>query len=421
MKIQSIKGTRDIFGVNLKLKRFIESIFLDETSKFGFQEIETPLMEDVSLFKRSVGESSDIVQKEMFLINDDKDSITLRPEGTASVLRACIENSLFDKLPLKLSYFGPMFRKEKPQKGRYRQFYQCGVESFGEKTYGADLELFLLISNILKKLNITDYIIEINNIGTNDEREEYKKDLYAFFKQNEDSLSEESKKRLSSNVLRILDSKDQKDIDLCLKVPLIQNYIGLEQQNEFLKFQEMLLKLNIPFKINPFLVRGLDYYSDLVFEIIDTSNNLGSQTALGGGGRYDKLIEDFSNKKIPAIGFAFGVDRLMLCCKAPLTNNPIKISLNSTISDLIPIFLKTKNEFPENFFLDVNLNYNLSFKKMFQRADKISSDYVVIIGENEYQKNQFKIKNMKTGIETVVDISDYSDIGQLLLNFLKTT
>jgi histidyl-tRNA synthetase len=416
MKMKSTKGTRDIWGKDIKLKRLVEEMFFTSCSKFNYKEIETPLIEDSSLFIRSVGESSDIVQKEMFLIPDGDSSIALRPEGTASVLRACLENNLLEKLPLKLSYFGAMFRKEKPQKGRYRQFYQCGVEVFGEASYGVEVEIFVLIKEILSKLKIKDYIIELNNIGSFDERTDYKVELSKYFEKYESDLSQESQKRLKQNVLRILDSKDEKDMELCKNAPKIYDFINSENQAKFNNFLEVLKLLNIPYKVNPFLVRGLDYYSDLVFEIIDTSNKLGSQTALGGGGRYDKLITDLSNKQVPAFGFAFGVDRLMLCQNLDLSDNDnIDYCLISTSKTMLPLFLKAKEElYLNNIKCDINFNTNLSFKKMFQRADKIKSKFVVVVGDNEINNKQIKIKNMELGTEETIENVDYTNLASFL-------
>lgn len=417
MKNQSVKGTRDFFGKDLFLKNKIESIFFNECANFNYQLIETPIIEQQELFVRSVGESSDIVQKEMFKILDQEDSLVLRPEGTAGVLRAVLENSLLEKLPIKFAYSGPMFRKEKPQKGRYRQFYQCGVEVFGEPKNGIELELFILIENMLKELKINNYVIQINNIGSKDERSLYKEELYAYFSKNKESLSEDSKKRLSQNVLRILDSKNPSDIEICKNAPLITDFLSDQTKNDFDQILKSLDLFQIKYQVNPFLVRGLDYYSDIVFEIQDLSGKLGSQNALGGGGRYDTLVSEMGKKNVSAIGFAFGLDRLMLCLDNPQTFRKKIISFCTTENSVLPIFLNIKKQIDNDLIqCDINFNTTLSFKKFFQRADKIKADYVVVIGQNELSNKQFKLKNMQKGTEKTLNIDEITNIYNIVIN-----
>jgi histidyl-tRNA synthetase len=406
MKYQCPPGMKDLVEES-SLYRKLEEDFFNLLLRQSFTEIRTPILENKDLFIRSVGESSDIVKKEMFVSED----LVLRPENTASILRAYLNNQDISK---RLAYFAPQFRKERPQKGRLRQFYQYGFEILEEKSPQAEIEALTLISQLYQNWGLKDFKIQINFLGNNQDRENYKQALVKYFSDNFNQLSSLSQERLNINALRILDSKEKSDQDLVLKAPKILDYLGEESNKEWKTILNLTKVLNISVEVNPCLVRGLDYYNGLVFEIIDTSNNLGSQNALGGGGRYDNLSEQLGGGKISAFGFAGGVERLILALNLqPIKKTNNKIGLITTEEQVLVKFLNLKNQYPE-LNIDINYNTNLGFKKMFKRADKNNCTKVVIVGANELDNNCVKVKDMVSGLETTLNVS----IDQLNLRLL---
>lgn len=396
MKYQCPPGMKDLVS-EAALFRKLENDFMETLLNSGFQEIRTPMLEAKELFCRSVGEESDIVSKEMF---ETLDGLVLRPENTAAIMRAVVANQSL--IPSNLCYFAPQFRKERPQKGRLRQFYQYGFELIGEAAPEAEIKSLILINQLFAKWNLSQYEIQVNYLGNTEDRKKYLSVLTKFLQDNKNSLSVKSQSRLTGNVLRILDSKEELDVALLKSAPKILDYLGPESQKEWQLFLELAQLAKIKLTINPYLVRGLDYYTGVVLEVVDLSNNLGSQNALGGGGRYDGLSQALGGPALSAFGFAGGVERLILALNlSEIKTNSEKIGLISNEAETIPLFMELKNKFA-TLNIDINFNYTLGFKKMFKRADKINCTKVVIYGSNEREQGIVKIKDMKTGTETIV-------------------
>jgi histidyl-tRNA synthetase len=311
-RIQAIRGMNDILPEQTALWRQIETTFSTCLSQYGYQEIRFPLVESTQLFKRTIGEVTDIVEKEMYTFSDlNGDSLTLRPEGTAGCVRACLEHGLLYNQHQKLWYMGPMFRHERPQKGRYRQFTQFGVEAFGMSSCPAELELIAICYRLWNKLGLADSIkLQINTLGTLEERQHYKSSLIEYFKTHVDLLDEDSHRRLERNPLRLLDSKNPDLAPLIAKAPKLMDALGDDSRSHFDSFCQGLNDLNIPYEINPVLVRGLDYYGHTVFEWV--TDKLGSQATVCAGGRYDILVEQLGGSPTPAAGFALGIERIIL-------------------------------------------------------------------------------------------------------------
>lgn len=413
--IQKPKGTFDILPEDFSKRNFIFSVFREVMNSFNFKEILTPVFENTELFKRGIGEETDIVSKEMYSFSEGK--FTLRPELTAPVIRAYIENSLFNESPVKkLFYISNLFRAERPQKGRYREFWQFGAEIIGSDDIYSDAEIIQIPDVILKKLFINDFIVKINNIGSLDERAEYINELKLFLSNYVNDLSETSRIRLDKNPLRILDTKNEKEIEILNSAPKINNFLKTETKQKFDKLLNLLNKLNINFEIDYNLVRGLDYYSQTTFEF--QSTKLGSQNAILGGGRYDKLIELLGGKPTPAIGFAMGIERLLIILeennyKFPLESAPDIYIITSgdnakEKSVLISKELREKNFICETDFL------NRSIKSQMKEADKIKSKYVIVIGENELSSGKAKIKKMESGEEFEISLNDVNDIIKII-------
>lgn len=417
--MQKAKGVRDIFGIELNKMERIRSVFLSICKSYNANYIELPLLEPKELFERSVGDSSDIVQKEMFEIKSDNEALVLRPEGTASIVRAMRENLNEIKLPAKLSYYGAMFRKERPQKGRYRQFYQCGIEYIGEAGFGPEIESLLIIKKTLEALGVNQYEIQINYLGNIEERSQYKESLVSYFKENLNSLSEDSQRRLSLNPLRILDSKDEKDIKICQNAPSNEAFLTELTKKSLDSFYNLLTSLDIKVTKNSKLVRGLDYYTGIVFEIIDTSNKLGSQSAIGGGGRYDGLVNDNKISTEGGFGFALGVDRLMLILDDGQKTSSIDLALITTTAEGLIILNNLRDSLVNEYKIDVNYNIESSFKKKFKRADALNAKNVLILGGDEIAGSFFKIKNLTTGIETKFDNVKLNSFSETVKEYLN--
>lgn len=397
MKFQRVKGTRDIFGEEYeKLIIFFEKA-KDLLSDFGYSFIITPTFEDVNLFIHSTGETTDIVEKEMYVFEDKGGrKLALRPEGTPPVLRAIIENNI--EIPCKITYFLNMFRHEKPQKGRLREFYQLGVEYIGYMDPLVDLEMFLIIEELMKSFEVKDYYFEINSMGCISDRKIYKEKLKDYLKDRIEILCDDCKRRFERNPLRILDCKI--DSEKIKEFPKLLDYLCDECGNHFEKLKKYLNQNNIDFKINPKLVRGIDYYTKTVFEV--KSNKLGAQDALGGGGRYDGLMEIIGKEKIPACGFALGMERVIMASDFKLkekvppifiiyTNEYLKEKAFNLYIELI------KNKFRCEMIFDTK-----SLKSQMRKADKRNANYVIILGEEEEKLNSYKIRDMKKGKEEII-------------------
>ncbi len=411
--IQAPRGTKDILPDEIIRWQFAENVFRNVTKKFGYDELRTPIFESTEVFSRSIGDNTDIVNKEMYTFLDKGDtSITLRPEMTASLVRAVIQNNLTNRDTLqRLWYFGPFFRYERPQKGRFRQFHQFGAECLSTSNPEADIEVLLLAKNIIKELGLKDFKLNINSIGNKNVRENYTKDLVKYLESNKENLSEESKFRLIKNPLRILDSKYENDIKIVENSPQIFDFFDNESNEHFNYVKSKLNELEINFEINSKLVRGLDYYSHTVFEF--QSNALGSQDAFGGGGRYNTLFEQLGGKNTPSVGFAFGVERLLLMLEAE--NQQIeKDNMDFYIAimnvDYQSYLFEIANELRKNNFM---VTYDLqrkSFKSQLKEANKINAKYLIIIGEEEYNSKGFNLKNMSNSQQQFYKIEDINSI-----------
>ena len=403
-KYQSVRGTRDLLPAVKKTFRAIDQIAYQTAQKYGFSEIETPIFEFSEVFHRSLGETSDAVSKETYTFTDrGGDSITLRPEGTAGVVRSFVSEGLAQLIPLRLYYYGPMFRYERPQKGRYRQFYQFGVEMLGLETPLADIECLDLAWSILKKLKLSERcILEINTLGDSESRADYRKALVDFLNPLKSQLSPDSQVRLEKNPMRILDSKDDGDQRLIAAAPLMENYLSEKAKDFFKKVISGLDHLKIPYKINPKLVRGLDYYCHTVFEF--TTTELGAQGAILSGGRYDGLVEMLGGPKTAGVGWAAGVDRLADLCEAQLvldkediTYGFAAIGPKAELEALeIASALITKNK--------KCLSYPTgNLKKKLEKISKLSQNgeniFAILIFDQENGSVEYKIKNFKTGEE----------------------
>ena len=398
--IRNIKGTKDILPKESRLWLETESMIHNFMSLHGYSLIRTPIFEKTELFNRSIGESTDIVNKEMYTwIDRDGTSLTLSPESTASVVRSYIQNQLGSISPIqRLYYIDPSFRRERPQRGRQRQFTQYGVEAIGSKNPEQDVEIILIAFRIYQMLGINDLEVNINSIGSQEARVKYISSLKKFLYPNKSKLSTISQERLNSNPLRILDSKSKKDLEIINEAPSISSYLSKNDKSNFKLIQNLLTELEIPYKINLQLVRGLDYYNGMIFEI--TSNSIGAQSALCGGGRYDKLIEKLGGKATSAVGFAAGLERLMLILKAKSDSldHSIDIYIISSSEETISTSMIIGDTLRNKLGIKViNETLRRSIKSQMREANKVNAQFVIIIGQQDIPKDEVIIKNMKDG------------------------
>jgi|APTNR8051073442_1049403.scaffolds.fasta_scaffold09650_2 histidyl-tRNA synthetase len=414
--IRSPRGTNDILPNEINKWHNLEEAIRRITSRFGYAEIRTPIFEATEVFSRSIGDTSDIVNKEMYTFMDrGENSITLRPEMTAALVRACIQNSLANRGELeRLWYYGPFFRYERPQKGRFRQFHQFGAECLSSANPESDAEVIIMAHSLINDLGIDDYTLNINSLGNSNSRNSYRENLIDYFSKYKNDLSEDSVRRLELNPLRILDSKDTKDIEIANDAPQILDSLDNESKCHFEKVLEILEYLNIKFNISSKLVRGLDYYSHTVFEF--QSNALGSQDSFGGGGRYDGLFEQLGGKPTSAVGFALGVERLLLIIDAISDLNIIDYVDFYVVSgdeQYINKSFEISNNLRNQGFKVVSDIQRKSFKSQMKDANKYNATYVVILAEREMNENKFTLKNMQSGeqqqlpIDKIVNIADY--------------
>ncbi len=404
--IQAIRGMHDILPEQSPYWQWLENKAKHVLAAYGYQEIRLPIVEKTELFKRSIGEVTDIVEKEMYTFDDrNGDSLTLRPEGTAGCLRACLEHGLLHNQSHRLWYYGPMFRHERPQQGRYRQFYQLGVETYGMAGPDADAEMIQLTDRLWKKLGIRDKVVlQLNSLGTTEERAAYRGQLVEYFKQNIDVLDEDSLRRLETNPLRILDSKNP-DMQLMLRdAPILLDHLGEESLTHFNDLKAMLDELGIAYELNPRLVRGLDYYGKTVFEWV--TDALGSQGTICAGGRYDSLIEQLGGKANHAIGFAMGMERILALVEQLDTVNiapnvdvyMIRVGVEAEKAGLV-LSEKIRDEI-EGLKLQVNCGGG-SFKSQFKKADKSGAEFAIIIGDDEAARGEVALKALRIEQEQV--------------------
>ena len=400
-KIQAIRGMNDCLPTESGLWQYVESSIRQVVASYGYQEIRTPIVESTDLFKRSIGEVTDIVEKEMYTFADrNLDSLTLRPEGTASVVRAGHEHGLLYNQQQRLWYLGPMFRHERPQKGRYRQFNQFGVEVFGLAGPDIDAEVILLSARLWKKLGIDQHVIlEINSLGSAEARAEYKNLLIAFLRTRESELDEDSLRRLQSNPLRVLDSKNTQVQNVVKDAPKLIDCLDEDSAKHFEGLCERLDNLGIQYRVNPALVRGLDYYNRTVFEWV--TDSLGAQGTVCAGGRYDGLVEQLGGKPTQGVGFAMGLERIVLMLQT--------FRLDENLESVVDIYVTVMDESVELYAKQVSeklrdalpqikvMNHcgGGNFKKQMKRADQSGASVALIIGQDEMSSQAVAVKYLR--------------------------
>lgn len=413
MKIKSIKGVKDILPGEIEKWQWVEAVAHRIFSQYGFREIRLPIFEYTPLFKRSIGDTTDIVEKEMYSFQDKGgEDITLRPEGTASVVRSFIEHKMHGLSPLiKLYYFGPMFRYERPQAGRFRQFYQIGVEAMGSPSPAVDAEVMTMLIAFFGELGLTDLELQINSLGCKECRPQYREALKSAIKNHLDELCTNCNSRYERNPLRVLDCKVPQDKEIALGLPNFKDHLCQQCQTDFAGVQKYLDAAQTPYTVNDQIVRGLDYYNKTTFEVIAKSG-LGSQNAVCGGGRYDSLVEDFDGPSTPCFGFALGMERLISLLPEEKTQSLEKrpdvylVSLGEEAQQLA--FSIAHQLRGVGLYVEREIEGG-SMKSQMRKANKLASRYTLIIGETEIQNKRYVLKNMDGGEQTEVSADALAD------------
>jgi histidyl-tRNA synthetase len=394
--IQAIRGMHDVLPEESPRWQWVERVFREVSERFGYEEIRPPLVEAAQLYVRSIGESTDIVGKEMYVFTDRAgEELALRPELTAGVVRAVVQHGLLARRSLwRLWYYGAAFRYERPQKGRYRQFHQYGVECIGSPYPESDAEVILLAVAVLRELGIADYRLQLNTLGSPAVRQRYRTALVAYLESVREKLSPESQLRLERNPLRILDSKDERDQALLRSAPLLIEYLDAESREHFEALCRMLQQQGVPFELNPHLVRGLDYYTHTVFEFV--SSRLGAQNAFGGGGRYDGLVESFGGPPAPAVGFSFGVERLLLLLPERTPDGAVEIYVAR--AEVEPeVALSLLEELRRAGYRAVGDLQRRSLKAQLREADRLGARLAIILGRTEWQQRRLVLRDLRNG------------------------
>ena len=401
-KLQAIRGMNDLLPADLAVWQHVESQFRTLMARYGYSEIRTPIVEQTALFKRSIGEATDVVEKEMYTFDDrNGSSLTLRPENTAAVVRAALQHGLLHHQAPRLWYLGPMFRHERPQKGRYRQFHQFGAEAFNMEGPDIDAEIILMTARLWKALGIRDQVtLELNSLGSNEARMAYRERLTAYLEQHYDLLDEDSKRRLVSNPLRVLDSKNPAMATMLAGAPILLDYLDSASRAHFDALTARLDSAGVPFTVNPRLVRGLDYYNRTVFEWTTTA--LGSQGTVCAGGRYDGLVDQLGGRGVPAVGFAIGVERLVLLLDAldqiPAESRHTLDAYLTALSDTaqqqaLALAERLRDEAP-SLRLQLHCGGG-SVKQQLKKADQSGATIALILGEDECQAGTVSIKYLR--------------------------
>ncbi|MBL1211001.1 histidine--tRNA ligase [Geminocystis sp. GBBB08] len=416
--IEAIRGTKDILPKKVIYWQYLEKTASEILTKAAYQEIRTPIFEQTPLFERGIGEATDVVGKEMYTFTDRGDrSITLRPEGTAGVVRSYIQNKLFASGGVeRLWYSGAMFRYERPQAGRQRQFHQIGLELLGSKAARADVEVIAIATDILKALGLKNLSLQLNSVGSKEDRQTYRQALLDYLTPYKDNLDSDSQDRLSRNPLRILDSKDKKTQEIAQNAPSILDYLGDDSRHHFDKVCTLLSDLSIPYELNPRLVRGLDYYTHTAFEII--SGDLGAQATVCGGGRYDGLVSQLGGVETPAVGWAIGMERLILLLE----------KLQPLSPQTPDIYFVSRGEKAENYALVIAQNLRHSgykveldlsgsnFLKQFKRSDRSGAKICLVLGESEVEQGMIQVKNLENSEQKTVSQDKLLEILTQLIN-----
>lgn len=414
MAIQIPRGTQDILPGQVEKWQIIEETARKLCAQYQYHEIRTPIFEQTELFQRGVGDTTDIVQKEMYTFEDrGKRSLTLRPEGTASVVRSFVENKMFGDAtqPVKLYYMGPMFRYERPQAGRFRQFVQFGVEVLGSADPAIDAEVISLAMTLYKRLGLKNLRLIVNSLGDKESRQAHREALIKHFEPHIGEFCSDCQSRLAKNPMRILDCKQDRDHELMKTAPAITDYLNDESREYFDKVQKYLTALEIPFEVDPNLVRGLDYYNHTAFEIMSDAEGFGAITTLCGGGRYNGLVEEIGGPETPGIGFALSIERLI----AALNAEQVELNIDSKID----CYLVSLGEEAKNY--TIKLLHKLrsagfsaerdyldrKLKTQFKAADRLNAKFVAVLGDNELAENRISLKNMETGEQTELPLDRF--------------
>jgi histidyl-tRNA synthetase len=416
-KITAIKGIKDILPEDAPTWNYIESIARQVFGAFGFREIRVPIMEKTELFKRSIGETTDIVEKEMYTFRDrDEELLTLRPEATASVIRAYIEHNMLSTDQItKLFTIGPMFRRERPQKGRFRQFHQIDVELFGDDKPQSDAEVIFMLVHFLKSLNVEELSLEINSLGCKACRPVFSQAIVNYLKGSEKDLCPDCQRRISTNPLRVFDCKVESCNSIIAGAPQILDYLCSGCSEHFTQVKSYLNDLKVGYLINPKMVRGLDYYTKTAFEI--KSGSLGAQNSLAGGGRYDGLVSFLGGPEVPGIGFAVGFERLIACLPR-MDNNKFKtdIFVAALGARAQKISFGLTNEL-RRAGISASMDYSdKSLKSQMKRADKLNSSYTLIFGDKEVDEGRVELRNMKTKNQQVLPLEN---LPEAIINIFK--
>ncbi|MEW4328323.1 histidine--tRNA ligase [Rossellomorea marisflavi] len=416
MSIQIPRGTQDILPGEVEKWQYIEKVATDLCRAYQYNEIRTPIFESSELFTRGVGDTTDIVQKEMYMFEDRGGrSLALRPEGTASVVRSFVGNKLFGNAnqPTKLFYTGPMFRYERPQAGRYRQFVQFGVEALGSEDPAIDAEVLSLAMGIYKKLGLRKLKLVINSLGDGGSRQAHREALINHFKPRIGEFCSDCQNRLEKNPLRILDCKKDRDHELMATAPSILDYLNEESKAYFEKVQSYLTSMDVEFVVDPTLVRGLDYYNHTAFEIMSEAEGFGAITTLCGGGRYNGLVQEIGGPETPGIGFAFSIERLIAALEAEKVELPIQQGVDCYIvamgEEAKAYGVKLLHQLREAGISSEKDYLDRKVKAQFKSADRHQAKYVAVIGENELQENKVNVKDMATGEQEEVAIDSFVD------------
>ena len=409
-QLQSLRGMVDLLPEQTRRWQAVEAVAREHFRRAGIEEIRTPLLEVTELFARGIGEGTDVVGKEMYSFLDRGErSCTLRPEGTASVVRAAVQHGLLSQGAQKLWYGGPMFRYERPQAGRQRQFHQIGVECLGVSSARSDVEVIALAWDLLAALGVQGLELEINSLGTPDDRQRYRAQLVAWLEERADQLDPDSQERLTTNPLRILDSKNTTTQALLADAPTLLEALSEESAARFAEVQALLRQLAIPFQVNTRLVRGLDYYGHTAFEI--TSDQLGAQATVCGGGRYDGLVKQLGGSATPAIGWALGMERLLLVLEAASKANPEGEAARLTTQLPPTVYLVNRGEVAEAAALGLARNLRkagvaveldgsgAAFGKQFKRADRCGAPWALVIGDQEAEQGCVRLKSLRAAAD----------------------
>lgn len=407
------RGTQDILPGESERWQYVERIARDTCAAFQYKEIRTPIFEHTELFARGVGESTDIVQKEMYTFEDKKGrSITLRPEGTASTVRSYVENKLFAQpaQPTKLYYIGPMFRYERPQTGRYRQFYQFGIEAIGSKDPAIDAEVISLAMSVYEKAGLSNLKLVINSLGDKESRADYRQALVEHFEPRIDEFCHDCQIRLHQNPLRILDCKKDRNHELMATAPSIQDYLNEESRTYFEKVKQYLTDLGIEYVVDPNLVRGLDYYNHTAFEIMSNAEGFGAITTLAGGGRYDGLVEGIGGPESPGIGFAMSIERFLSAIDAEKIELPVQDGIDLYIAALgdqakdyaVGLLNRLRKE-----GISSEMDYTgKKLKAQFKAADRLKAKFIAVLGEDELAQQIVNVKDTTTGEQIEVKLDE---------------